>query len=330
MNNLNTNEKITNNEMLGRISEVQKNSFRIKFQGQDIPAKLKGFFYEESADKLPVVGDYVNFIYNPSGDSMIQSVQERKSFLQRPDQAKTGVMQYMVANVDYVFIVTSLNEDYSYNRIARYVSMVLQGSATPIVILTKSDLCNNVGRYIREVETIAEDVRVHAISAIYDIGMDELEEYLQPGKTICLMGSSGAGKSTLLNAITGEEIMKTSAIRESDDTGRHTTTHRQLIELENGVSIIDTPGMRELGMAMVEDGIDSTFSDIIELESRCKFSNCRHDTEPGCAIKAAIENGELSLERFQLYQNLGQENTKNYAKKKEISKWAKAYKKNKF
>ena len=114
-------------------------------------------------------------------------------------------MQYMVANVDYVFIVTSLNEDYSYNRIARYVSMVLQGGATPIVILTKSDLCNNVGRYIREVETIAEDVRVHAISAIYDIGMDELEEYLQPGKTICLMGSSGAGKSTLLNAITGEE-----------------------------------------------------------------------------------------------------------------------------
>ena len=330
MNNFNTNEKITNNEMLGRISEVQKNSFRIKFQGQDIPAKLKGFFYEESADKWPVVGDYVNFIYNPSGDSMIQSVQERKSFLQRPDQAKTGVMQYMVANVDYVFIVTSLNEDYSYNRIARYVSMVLQGGATPIVILTKSDLCNNVGRYIREVETIAEDVRVHAISAIYDIGMDELEEYLQPGKTICLMGSSGAGKSTLLNAITGEEIMKTSSIRESDDTGRHTTTHRQLIELENGVSIIDTPGMRELGMAMVEDGIDSTFSDIIELESRCKFSNCRHDTEPGCAIKAAIENGELSLERFQLYQNLGQENTKNYAKKKEISKWAKAYKKNKF
>ncbi|SHJ58346.1 ribosome small subunit-dependent GTPase A [Pseudobutyrivibrio xylanivorans] len=330
MNNLNTNEKITNNEMLGRISEVQKNSFRIKFQGQDIPAKLKGLFYEESADKLPVVGDYVRFDYNPSGDSMIKSVQERKSILQRPDQAKTGVMQYMVANVDYVFIVTSLNDDYSYNRIARYVSMVLQGGATPIVILTKSDLCNNVGRYIREVETIAEDVRVHAISAIYDIGMDELEEYLQPGKTICLMGSSGAGKSTLLNAITGEEIMKTSAIRESDDTGRHTTTHRQLIELENGVSIIDTPGMRELGMAMVEDGIDSTFSDIIELESRCKFSNCRHDTEPGCAIKAAIENGELSLERFQLYQNLGQENTKNYAKKKEISKWAKAYKKNKF
>ena len=315
---------------IGRISEVRKNSFMIKFQGQDIPGKLKGFFYEESADKLPVVGDYVSFSYNPYGDSVIHEVKERKSFLQRPDQSKTGVMQYMVANADYVFIVTSLNEDYSYNRIARYVSVVLQGHATPVVILTKSDLCNNVGRYLREVENIADGVKVHAISALYEIGLDELEEYLQPGKTICLMGSSGAGKSTLINALCNQEIMKTSAIRESDDTGRHTTTHRQLIELENGISIIDTPGMRELGMAEAKEGIDNTFSDIVELECRCKFSNCRHDTEPGCAVKAAIESGELSMERFRLYQNLGKENTNNYAKKKEISKWAKAYKKNKF
>ena len=279
---------------------------------------------------MPVVGDYVSFSYNPYGDSVIHEVKERKSFLQRPDQSKTGVMQYMVANADYVFIVTSLNEDYSYNRIARYVSVVLQGHATPVVILTKSDLCNNVGRYLREVENIADGVKVHAISALYEIGLDELEEYLQPGKTICLMGSSGAGKSTLINALCNQEIMKTSAIRESDDTGRHTTTHRQLIELENGISIIDTPGMRELGMAEAKEGIDNTFSDIVELECRCKFSNCRHDTEPGCAVKAAIESGELSMERFRLYQNLGKENTNNYAKKKEISKWAKAYKKNKF
>ncbi|MBO4458705.1 MAG: ribosome small subunit-dependent GTPase A [Butyrivibrio sp.] len=323
MNNIEQNK-------IGRISEVRKNSFMIKFQGQDIPGKLKGFFYEESADKLPVVGDYVSFSYNPYGDSVIHEVKERKSFLQRPDQSKTGVMQYMVANADYVFIVTSLNEDYSYNRIARYVSVVLQGHATPVVILTKSDLCNNVGRYLREVENIADGVKVHAISALYEIGLDELEEYLQPGKTICLMGSSGAGKSTLINALCNQEIMKTSAIRESDDTGRHTTTHRQLIELENGISIIDTPGMRELGMAEAKEGIDNTFSDIVELECRCKFSNCRHDTEPGCAVKAAIESGELSMERFRLYQNLGKENTNNYAKKKEISKWAKAYKKNKF
>ena len=316
-----------NNTKIGRISEINKNSYKIRYQEQELPAKLKGSFYEEDADKLPVVGDYVTFLYNSRGDSTILSVCERKSFLQRPDQAKTGVMQYMVANVDYTFIVTSLNEDYSYNRIARYVSVVLQGKSTPVVVLTKSDLCSNYGRYIREVESISDKVRVHAISALYGIGVDELQEYIRPGVTICLMGSSGAGKSTLLNAFAGEEIMRTSAVRESDSTGKHTTTHRQLIELPNGVSIIDTPGMRELGMTATEQGIDNTFSDILELERCCRFSDCKHDTEPGCAIKAAIENGELSAERYILYKSLSAENTRNYARKKEISKWAKAAKK---
>jgi ribosome biogenesis GTPase len=196
-----------------------------------------------------------------------------------------------------------------------------------VVVLTKSDLCSNYGRYVREVESISSEVRVHAISALYGIGVDELKEYMRPSVTICLMGSSGAGKSTLLNAFAGEEIMRTSQVRESDSTGRHTTTHRQLIELENGVSVIDTPGMRELGMANTESGIDNTFSDIRALEQCCKFSDCKHDTEPGCAIKAAIESGELSIERYTLFKSLSAENTRNYAKKKEISKWAKAYKK---
>ena len=303
----------------GRICEVQKNSYAIKFMGQELPATLNRHFYEEEADKLPVVGDYVTFRHNPDGDSIILSVCERKSFLQRPDQSKTGVMQYMVANVDYCFIVTSLNDDYSYNRIGRYASVALQGGAIPVAILTKADLSTNVGRYVSEVETISDKIRVHAISALYDIGMDELKEYLVPGTTICLMGSSGAGKSTLLNSLTGEETMKTSAIRESDSKGRHTTTCRHLIELENGVSIIDTPGMREIGMAQTEEAIDDIFSDIMELESRCKFSDCRHDTEPGCAIKKALEDGSLSMERYMLYQNLGAENQRNYAKKKQIS-----------
>ncbi len=327
--NTNITEKETN-EMLGRVSEAGRGSYKILFREQELPAKLKGHFYEKEAEEFPVVGDYVTFLYNERGDSTILSVRERSSFLQRPDQAKTGVMQYMVANVDFLFIVTSLNEDYSYNRIARYASIALRGGAIPVVILTKSDLCSNVGRYLREVEQISDKVRVHAISAIYGIGLDELDEYMTPGTTICLMGSSGAGKSTLINALAGEEIMETSEIREYDDTGRHTTTIRKLIEIPNGVTIIDTPGMREVGMADVQDGLDETFSDIVELEGRCKFRNCRHESEPGCAIKAAIAAGELSAERFELYSNLGRENVKNYAKKKEISKWAKAYKKNNF
>ncbi len=314
-------------EKLGRISEINKNSYKIRFWEQEIPARLKGSFYEEDAKALPVVGDYVTFLYNRHGESTILSVCERKSFLMRPDQAKTGVMQYMVANVDYLFIVTSLNANYNFNRIARYVSIATQGGATPVVILTKSDLCGNAGRYITEVEQISDKVRVHAISALYGIGLEELREYLKPGTTICLMGSSGAGKSTLINALAGEETMKTSEIREDDAKGRHTTTYRKLIELPGNVTIIDTPGMRELGMAESQDGIDETFADIVELAGRCRFSDCRHETEPGCAIKAAIESGELSAKRFELYKNLGRENTNNHAMKKEISKWAKAYKK---
>ena len=314
-------------EKQGRIVEVRKNRYIIDFRGQNISAKLRGSFYEEPAENLPVVGDNVSFLYNPTGDSTIQSVHERKSMLQRPDQAKTGVMQYMVANADYCFIITSLNEDYSYNRIARYASIALQGGVMPVVVLTNSDLCLNFGKYIREVETISNQIRVHAVSALYGTGMDELEEYFVPGKTICLMGSSGAGKSTLINALAGEEVMQTEEIREYDSTGRHTTTHRQLIKLKNGVSVIDTPGMREVGMANTGEGIEHTFADIVELESRCKFRNCRHDTEPGCAVKAAIESGELSMERWMLYCDLSAENTNNHAKKKKISQLAKEYKK---
>jgi ribosome biogenesis GTPase len=179
------------------------------------------------------------------------------------------------------------------------------------------------------VETVSDQIRVHAVSALYGIGLDELEQYFVPGTTIGLMGSSGAGKSTLINAIAGEELMKTGEVRQPDSTGRHTTTHRQLIKLKNGVSVIDTPGMREVGMARTEEGIDHTFADIIELESRCRFSDCKHETEPGCAVKAAIASGALSRERLMLYKSLGAENTNNYAKMKEISKRVKAYQKNK-
>jgi ribosome biogenesis GTPase len=324
LNNINLESK----ECTGRISAVAKNVFFIRYSDEEIPAKLKGIFYENDLE-FPVVGDYVDFLYNPMGESVILSVKDRKNVLKRPDQAKTGVMQCMVANVDYCFIVTALNEDYSYNRIARYASIAYQGGTEPVVILTKSDLCNNVGRYVREVMTISEDIRVHAVSAIYDIGLDELNEYFVPGKTICLMGSSGAGKSTLINHFAGEEVMKTGEIRESDDTGKHTTTRRQLLVLKNGVSVIDTPGMREVGMAQVDEGLDNTFSDILELEAQCRFSDCKHDTEPGCAVKRAVEEGRLSPERLELFRNLGRENVRNYAKKKAIAKMVRQREKNK-
>ena len=157
--------------------------------------------------------------------------------------------------------------------------------------------------------------------------MEEVKEYFEPGNTIVLVGSSGAGKSTLVNTIAGEELMKTSAIREDDSKGRHTTTYRQLFVLNNGVTIIDTPGMREIGVMGVEEGIEDTFSDIEALKCQCKFSDCEHRTEPGCAIRAALENGSLDPERYQLYLNLQKESSNNAAKMKQIAKWKKQMKK---
>ncbi len=318
-------------ERLGTVCEIQKNNYRIRFWEEEINARLKGSFYEKR-NEMPVVGDYVTFIYNRSGDSIITSVCERSSVLKRPDQSghalayvKNMNEQVMAANFDYVFIVASLNDNYNFNRIARYVSITLQGNGIPVVILTKADMCSNPGRYVREIEELSDKVKVHTVSALYGIGMDELSEYLQPEKTIAILGSSGVGKSTLVNAITGEEIMKTSGVRESDSKGRHTTTHRQMIELENGARIIDTPGMRELGMCDVDEGIDETFSDIKELESCCRFRDCKHETEPGCAVKKAIEDGTLSKERYELFKSLHME-SRHAAKMKEISKMRKKIK----
>lgn len=309
--------KETNNEkvkMTVRVSEVQRDRYILVSDKGELGARLKGNFYQ--GQEIPVVGDYVDILWNPQGDSMIESIHERKSFLSRPDRSghadgyvKTMKEQAIVSNFDYAFIVVSLNQNFNINRIARYISVVIQGGGIPVVILSKADLCDKVEEYEEEVRKISDVAKVVAISALKGTGMEDLQPFLTKGTTIALIGSSGVGKSTMLNAIAGSEVMKVSEIRDGDGRGRHTTTYRHLFTLENGVTMIDTPGMRELGICDVDQGLENTFSDITEWISQCKFHDCSHDKEPGCAIKRALETGELSEERWRLYCSLQKENT---------------------
>lgn len=303
----------------GRICQIQKNTYYIQYENETLRAGLKGSFYAEQKE-FPAVGDYVDFLYNPQGDSVITAVRERKSVLKRPDWShiSTNMEQVMCANIDYVFIVTSLNENFNVNRIARYVAVTLQGNAVPVVLLTKADLCADPAPYIRAVEALSDKVRVHALSTLLGTGLEALDEYLQPGLTVALLGSSGVGKSTLVNALLGSERMRTGAVREKDAKGRHTTTYRQMLELENGAVIIDTPGMRQIGMCDDGEGIDETFGDIRALEQQCRFSDCRHGSEPGCAVQAAVAAGTLTPERLALYRRLHAESDKA-AKMKSIA-----------
>lgn len=299
----------------GRICQVQRDSYTIICEKGEIRAKVKGTFYKNNMD-FPVVGDRVSIKYNPYGDSVIVEVYERKSVFTRPDLSghvegyvKTVKEQVLAANFDYVFIVASLNKNFSINRITRYITVTLQGGGKPVVILTKADQCEDTSYYMDQVKRVSGQVHVHAVSALTGDGMEQLITYLEDGTVIALLGSSGVGKSTLVNALAGRDIMKVSAIREGDSKGRHTTTHRQMIILPSGTAVIDTPGIRELGMCDVNEGIEDTFSDITSLLSQCRFRNCTHKSEPGCRIKAALENQDLTLEKWDLYCRLRKESS---------------------
>ncbi len=309
-------------KMTARVSEVQRDRYRLLCERGEIGGRLKGSFYKEQQE-IPVVGDYVDMIWNPYGDSVIEKIHPRKSYIARPDRSghaegyvKTLKEQAIVANFDYVFITVSLNQNFNTNRIARYISIVSQTGGNPVVILTKADLCDYPEEYKEEVRKISDTTDVLIISAVTGQGMENLQPYMKDGTTIALLGSSGVGKSTLLNSIAGKEIMKVNEIREEDGRGKHTTTYRHLFTLESGVTIIDTPGMREIGICDIDEGIDNTFTDVAELISQCRFRNCTHMKEPGCAILKAIEAQELSMERWGLYQKLQGEN--RWAKSKKI------------
>ncbi len=306
-------EEILEGCIPARVTEVHRELFKVISAYGECNARMKGSFYNkvDAAEDFPAVGDFVLLRYNEIGDSQIVRVCPRRSKFSRPDYSghaagyvKTILEQVVAANFDYVFILASLNYDFNINRILRYITVAWESGGTPIVLLTKADLVEDYSLQLEQVRQQAIGVPVFAVSAVTREGIEQLQEYMEPKKTIVFLGSSGVGKSTMVNALAGEDIMNVSEIRVEDSKGRHTTTHRQLIMLQSGVMIIDTPGMRELGMWDVEDGLGETFSDIEELFTECRFSDCTHRNEPGCAIQTAISIGTLERARWKNYQQL--------------------------
>lgn len=298
------------NELIpARIIEVQKEQYKIYKEFDMKNAKLKGSkFYNNLSDVVfPAIGDFVLVKFNPDGDDIIHEVLTRQSKFSRIDM-HYGKEQIVATNFDFVFIVASLNKDFKIKKIERYISIAWQSGGTPVIVLTKADICDNYLDFVYEAESAFAGVDVIPVSSISGFGFDALSKFIKPSKTIVLLGASGVGKSSLINAIAKDNIMKTNTIREDDSKGRHTTTHRQLVMLENKTMIIDTPGMRELGMwSDAEDGIDSMFSEIDDLILKCRFKDCAHNKEPGCAIKEAIKNGVLPIERWNNYLKLKKE-----------------------
>lgn len=299
-----------------RITEVRRERYKAVCKHGEVTAALTGSFFHKAAERndYPSVGDFVLLRYNLQGDSGITELLPRFSKFSRTDFSghaaefvKTILEQVVAANFDYVFIVSSLNQDFSPGRIARYLTQARQSGGRPAVILTKADLCETNTEQTTAVREIAGDIDVIPLSAHTGLGLERLEPYLKPGKTVVFLGMSGVGKSSLLNALAGKELMAVRGIRQEDARGRHTTTHRQLVRLPCGAMIIDTPGMRELGLFEAEEGIRTSFGDIEALTASCRFSDCRHETEPGCAIQAALADGSLTEKRWRSYQSQKQE-----------------------
>ena len=270
---------------------------------------------------FPAVGDWVAF-RPPTGEGrgLIHAVLPRRSKFSRKVAGHRTEEQVVAANVDTLFLVSGLDGDFNPRRIERYLTAAWDSGARPVVILNKLDRCADPERCLLEAEAVARGVPVHRVSAKTGEGCEALHEYLRPGETVSLLGSSGVGKSTLINRLLGREAQRTGDVREGDDRGRHTTTHRELLPLPKGGLLIDTPGLREVQLWEGDQGIESTFGDIEELAEGCRFSDCRHRGEPGCAVGEAVGRGDLAPERLVSYHKLQREQHQLLVKQDELAR----------
>ena len=296
----------------GRVISESKGSYQVNSQYGELTAKIAGKMrYQAGVEQLyPAVGDWV--VIKPlinEEKATIHAVLPRKSKFSRKVAGERTEEQVVSANVDTVFIVSGLDGGRNFNlrRIERYLTLAWSSGATPVIVLNKVDLCPDFDVRIRDVEAIAPGISIHPVSAKERIGLDGLRNYLARGNTVAFLGSSGVGKSALINALLGVDKQKIGEVRDDDRMGRHTTTRRELILLPSGGMVIDTPGMREIQMWACEEDLQGTFSDIEMLAKKCRFSDCSHNAESGCAVKVAIDRGDLDPARLESYRKLQNE-----------------------
>ncbi|HYG82287.1 MAG TPA: ribosome small subunit-dependent GTPase A [Pyrinomonadaceae bacterium] len=293
-----------------RVALEHKHFYGVYAERGELLAETAGKLRHEAASReaLPAVGDWVVIRARPEGGrATIHAVLPRRSKFTRKAAGSRTEEQLVGANIDTVFLVTSLNQDFNLRRVERYLIVAWDSGANPVVVLSKSDLSDEVGNRVAEIQEAAKGVPVHAVSVVTGEGLDELAQYIRAGQTVALLGSSGVGKSTLINHLAGRDLQRTQEVREHDERGRHTTTHRELILLPQGGLVLDTPGMRELQLWDGEGGLRLAFNDIEALARDCYFSDCRHRDEPGCAVRDALDKGAIDAARYQSYEKLQKE-----------------------